>query len=109
MAYLVIIDFGPGHPPDGPGGESQEKQIQGLKKKLLNLLLKDPDCLSFLGHNDHNALSDIAAAPVSAGNIPNSGPGTMAVTEVHFSSTNPMGPVPQSASITVNKKAITLF
>jgi RHS repeat-associated protein len=81
----------------GPGGGGG---VGSLRGELLDKLLSDPNCLSFLGRNDANSLSDIAAVPISVANL--NSPTTQAVTSINLS---PTGPVPSNASIVLNQSS----
>ncbi len=97
MDYLIAHSGDPtGGDPSGSGTSGSDlSQILATKNQILDRLLSDPDCLSFLSRVDSHALGDIDRTPITLGQ---SGPaaGTF---PVMF----PTSQVPLSAKIVVNE------
>jgi len=95
---LISIWFS-GGVSGGTGGNNRGRDatIRSIRSLLYDQLLKDPDCLAFLGARGVNVLQTLSTIPINVGNI--GAPNYQAVTVADI---NPSSTIPVSATITIN-------
>ena len=82
---------------DGTGGQNPKVNIQDLRRKLWEALLKDPDCLSFLGSRGIGVLGLLDKIPIDFKNV-----GADSITAVTESELDPRSIVPKDPIIHIN-------
>jgi hypothetical protein len=84
--------------PRGGGGGSRDGAIKNARSRLYDLLLKDPDCLSFLQGRGANPLGTLSTIPIDYDRI-----GSLGIqAQTNNSFPDPGSLIPRNPSITIN-------